>query len=73
MPSFAEAPSEAEGESRRVARDAVATRRGFGSPQATSQKREVAHSAIEVSLGGSDCGQPVVALTENRHRVSVHP
>jgi hypothetical protein len=28
-----------------VARDAVATRRGFGSPQATSQKREVAHPA----------------------------
>jgi hypothetical protein len=29
-----------------VARDAVATRRGFGSPQATSQKREVANPAL---------------------------
>jgi hypothetical protein len=32
-------------DSRRVARDAVATRRGFGFPQATSQEREVAHPA----------------------------
>jgi hypothetical protein len=32
-----------------VARDAVATRRGFGSPQATSQKREVAHPTIEIA------------------------
>jgi hypothetical protein len=28
---------------------------------------------IEISLGRSDCGQPVVALIENRHRVSAHP
>ena len=31
-------------------RDAVARRRGFGSPQATSQKREVAHPAYTPCL-----------------------
>jgi predicted transcriptional regulator len=33
-----------------VARDAVATRRGFGSPQATSQKQEVAHPAVMILI-----------------------
>jgi hypothetical protein len=36
-----------------VARDAVATRRGFGSPQATSQEREVAHPAKGCFLVGT--------------------
>jgi hypothetical protein len=39
-----------------VARDAVATRRGFGSPQATSQKREVAHPATIERFAFPDLG-----------------
>ncbi len=46
-------------------RDAVATRRGFGYPQATSQKREVAHPA--------DCaGADAEALSVRRGRLRGH-
>ncbi len=42
-----------------MARDAVATGRGFGSPQAFSQKREVAHPALNpTSRKARDVGEP---------------
>jgi hypothetical protein len=47
-----------------VARDAVATRRGFGSPQATSQKREVARPAEKENLLGKKKGKSKAEIAE---------